>query len=36
MRNALIVGVDTTLERRKGQRIAAKGVYRDAMRSAKR
>jgi hypothetical protein len=31
----ITVGVDETLERRKGQRIAAKGVYRDAVRSSK-
>jgi hypothetical protein len=30
------VGVDERLERRKGQRIATKGVYRDAVRSTKR
>jgi hypothetical protein len=32
---SITVGVDETLERRKGQRIAAKGVYRDAVRSSK-
>jgi hypothetical protein len=30
----LVVGVDETLERRTGARIAAKGVYRDAVRSS--
>jgi hypothetical protein len=30
----LIIGVDETLERRTGARIAAKGVYRDAVRSS--
>jgi len=30
----LVVGVDETLERRKGAQIAAKGVYRDAVRSS--
>lgn len=32
----IVVAVDETLERRKGERIAAKGVYRDAVRSTKR
>lgn len=32
----LIIAIDETLERRKGERIAAKGVYRDAVRSTKR
>jgi hypothetical protein len=32
----IIVGVDETLERRTGPRIAAKGVDRDAVRSTKR
>ena len=32
----LIITVDETLERRKGARIAAKGVHRDAVRSTKR
>ena len=32
---SITVGIDETLERRKGQRIAAKGVYRDAVRSSK-
>ena len=31
----LIFGVDETLERRRGKRIAAKGLYRDAVRSSK-
>jgi DDE superfamily endonuclease len=31
----LIVGLDETLERRRGKRIAAKGVYRDATRSSR-
>jgi hypothetical protein len=31
----LIFGVDETLERRRGKRIAAKGIYRDAVRSSK-
>lgn len=30
----LIIGVDETLERRKGKKIAAKGCYRDAVRSS--
>jgi hypothetical protein len=29
----LVVGIDETLERRWGKRIAAKGVYRDPVRS---
>ena len=29
-----IVGIDETLERRQGQRIAAKGIYRDAARAS--
>jgi hypothetical protein len=29
----LIVGIDETLERRWGKKIAAKGVYRDPLRS---
>ena len=32
----ILVVVDETLERRKGARIAAKGMYRDAVRSSKR
>jgi DDE superfamily endonuclease len=31
----LVFGVDETLERRRGKRIAAKGIYRDAVRSSK-
>jgi hypothetical protein len=31
----VIVGVDETLERRRGAKIAAKGIYRDAARSSK-
>jgi DDE superfamily endonuclease len=30
----LLIGVDETLERRRGGRIAAKGIYRDAVRSS--
>ncbi|MCA1838559.1 MAG: transposase, partial [Actinobacteria bacterium] len=30
----LVIGVDETLERRKGKKIAAKGVYRDPVRSS--
>ena len=30
----LVFGVDETLERRRGKRIAAKGIYRDAVRSS--
>ena len=30
----LVIGVDETLERRTGAKIAAKGVYRDAVRSS--
>ena len=31
----LVFGMDETLERRRGQRISAKGIYRDAVRSSK-
>jgi hypothetical protein len=31
----LLLGIDETLERRQGQKIAAKGIYRDAARSSK-
>src|SRR5207247_7215438 len=31
----VVVGVDDHLERRKGQKIAARGIYRDAARSSK-
>jgi DDE superfamily endonuclease len=30
----LVIGVDETLERRRGKKIAAKGIYRDAVRSS--
>ena len=30
----LVLGIDETIERRKGKRIAAKGVYRDGVRSS--
>ena len=30
----LVFGVDETLERRRGRKIAAKGIYRDAVRSS--
>ncbi|GAB4474715.1 MAG: hypothetical protein OHK0037_35710 [Elainellaceae cyanobacterium] len=30
----LVMGIDDTIERRKGKRIAAKGIYRDAVRSS--
>jgi hypothetical protein len=30
----LLVGIDETIERRRGQRIAAKGIYRDPVRSS--
>ena len=30
----LVFGIDETLERRRGQRIRAKGIYRDAVRSS--
>lgn len=30
----LVIGVDETLERRRGAKIAAKGIYRDAVRSS--
>src|SRR5437016_6161565 len=32
----LVFGVDETLERRRGEKISAKGIYRDAVRSSKR
>lgn len=32
----LVLGIDETLERRQGDKIAAKGIYRDAARSSKR
>ena len=31
----ILIGIDDTLERRRGEKIAAKGVYRDAVRSSK-
>ena len=31
----LVVGVDETIERRRGAQIAAKGIYRDAVRSSR-
>ena len=31
----VLVGIDETLERRQGDKIAAKGIYRDAARSSK-
>ncbi len=31
----LVLGIDETLERRRGDKIAAKGIYRDAVRSSK-
>jgi hypothetical protein len=30
----IVVGLDDTLERRRGSRIAAKGIYRDPVRSS--
>src|SRR5438067_5435436 len=32
----VVVGLDETIERRRGARIAAKGIYRDPVRSSKR
>jgi len=32
----LVMGIDETLERRQGDKIAAKGIYRDAVRSSKK
>ena len=32
---AVVVGVDEHIERRRGAKIAAKGIYRDAVRSSK-
>jgi hypothetical protein len=34
-RGPVVVGIDETLERRRGAKIAAKGIYRDAARSSK-
>ncbi len=31
----VVIGIDATIERRKGSRIAAKGIYRDPVRSSK-
>ena len=31
----LVFGIDETIERRRGKRISAKGIYRDAVRSSK-
>ena len=31
----IVVGIDETIERRRGKRISAKGIYRDAVRSSK-
>ena len=31
----VVLGVDDTIERRRGKRIAAKGIYRDPVRSSK-
>jgi hypothetical protein len=30
----MVMGIDDTIERRKGKRIGAKGIYRDAVRSS--
>ena len=32
---AVVIGIDETVERRRGAKIAAKGIYRDAVRSSK-
>jgi hypothetical protein len=32
---SIVVGIDETIERRRGARIAAKGIYRDPVRSSK-
>ena len=34
-RGPVIIGLDDTIERRRGKRIAAKGIYRDPVRSSK-
>ena len=34
-RGPILVGIDETLERRQGEKIAAKGIYRDAARSSR-
>ena len=31
----IVLGIDDTIERRRGKRIAAKGIYRDPVRSSK-
>jgi hypothetical protein len=31
----VVLGIDDTIERRRGKRIAAKGIYRDPVRSSK-
>src|ERR671933_1905569 len=33
---ALVVGIDETLERRRGKKIAAKGIYRDPLHSSRK
>jgi len=33
--DALVFGIDETIERRRGQKISAKGIYRDSVRSSK-
>lgn len=33
---AVVLGIDETIERRRGEKIAAKGIYRDPVRSSKR
>ncbi|WP_228016364.1 hypothetical protein [Leptolyngbya ectocarpi] len=32
--SALVLGIDDTIERRRGQKITAKGIYRDPVRSS--
>ena len=34
-RGPVVLGIDDTIERRRGQRIAAKGIYRDPVRSSR-
>jgi len=34
-RGPVLLGLDDTIERRRGRRIAAKGIYRDPVRSSK-
>ena len=31
----VVIGIDETMERRRGQQITAKGIYRDPLRSSK-